>query len=40
MCLQRCSLFGAPKKLISGKINNLQPLLQNNRVGVGPRGRP
>jgi len=28
-----CSLFGAPKKAISGKINSLQPLSQNTRVG-------
>jgi hypothetical protein len=30
-----CSLFGARQKVISGKINSLQPLSQNTRVGVG-----
>jgi hypothetical protein len=28
-----CSLFGTPKEVISGKINSLQPLLQNTWGG-------
>src|SRR6266481_4119720 len=30
-----CSLFGPPKKVISGKINSLQPLSQNTWGGGG-----
>ena len=30
-----CGLFGSRKRLISGKINNLQPLLHNTPAGGG-----